>query len=280
MGKVAIVTGGTYGIGRAITLTLARRSYQVVAFGLDEPQIGSIAANGTAGTRAELDAEGLTADLLQADVSVADDVQRVVDFTVGKHGHIDALVNNAAIHPHGTILETSEELWDRVIAVNLKGMFLCTKAVLPYMIEKGGGGIVNIGSGSGWGKPNLLAYCASKGGVFGFTGALGYDHLHDHIRLNVVVPGGTLTGMTEGRAFMERSARQTVAGRTTLPQDIANAVAYLLSDEAEMVSGAILTVGCFTGQGGPIPDRSRQAAEAAPVAAGAPRSPQAGRGPW
>lgn len=255
--RAVIVTGGTYGIGRAITVTLARKGFAVVAFGLDARQIGSVAERGSVGTRAALAAEGLRADILEADVSVAADVQRVVDFTLKRHGHIFGLVNNAAIRPSGTILDTSEELWDRVIDVNLKGMFLCAKAVLPHMIAAGGGAIVNIGSGSGWGRPNLLAYCASKGGVFGLSAALAYDHLHDHIRVNVVVPGGgVITGMTETSPAIARAGRQTVTGRNTTPQDLAHAVAFLLSEEAEQISGAVLPVGCFMGQGGPVPDRA------------------------
>lgn len=250
--SVAIVTGGTYGIGRAITLTLARRGHQVVAFGLDARQIGSVAENGQAGTRDALDEAGLKADLLEADVSKPEDVQRVVDFTLGRYDRIDALVNNAAIHPSGTVLETSEEAWDRVIAVNLKGPFLCVKAVLPHMIRQGGGAIVNIASKASWGQPNLLAYSASKGGVLALSYALGYDHLHEHVRVNTVVPSGVMTGMNEGQPRMARAARQSVAGRNAYPQDIANAVAFLLSEEAEMISGAVLNVNSFAGQGGPV----------------------------
>jgi NAD(P)-dependent dehydrogenase (short-subunit alcohol dehydrogenase family) len=249
--KVAIVTGGIYGIGRAITITQASRGYNVVAFGLDNRQIGSIAEKGREGTRLELERRGFTADLLEADVSKAQDVERVVNFTINKYGRIDALVNNAAIHPSGHILNTTEELFERVMDVNLKGMFLCTKAVLPYMIKQGSGVVVNIGSGSGWGRPNLLAYSASKGGVFAFSAALAHDHLHDHIRVNVVVPGGVVvTGMSEGDPDRILRAREhTVAGRNVLPQDIANAVAFLLSDEAEQITGAVLGVGCFTSPG-------------------------------
>ncbi len=249
--KVMIVAGGTYGIGRAITITQASRGYNVVAFGLDEKQIGSVAEKGREGTRLELERLGLTADLLEADVSKAQDVKRVVDSTVSKYGRIDALVNNAAIRPSGNILDTSEELFDRVMDVNLKGMFLCTKAVLPYMIKQGKGAIVNIASASGWGRPNLLAYCASKGGVFAFSAALAHDYLHDHIRVNVVVPGGVVvTGMTEEDPDrILRAGQQTVAGRNVFPKDVANAVAFLLSDEAEQITGAILSVGCSTSPG-------------------------------
>jgi len=176
-------------------------------------QIGSAAENGREGTRAELERLGLAADLLEADVSRADDVRRVVEFTIGKYGRVDALVNNAGIHPSGTILETTEEVWGQAIDVNLKGMFLCAKAVLPILIEQGGGAIVNIGSGSGWGRGNLLAYCASKGGVFGLSAALALDHLHDHIRVNVVVPGGgVVSGMNEVRPYLGQGGSRPLPG--------------------------------------------------------------------
>ena len=250
-GKVAIVTGGTYGIGRAITCELARRGYRVVAVGLDARQIGSEAAGGAAATREALDRVGLSAEILEGDVSAAADVRRVVEFAVARHGRIDALVNNAAIHPRGTITETSEEVWDRVLDVNLKGIFLCCKAAIPEMARQGGGAIVNIGSASGWGKPNLLAYCASKGGVFGLSTALAHDHLEEHIRVNVVVPGWTGTGMTTAgetpprREPMQRGAK-TASGRANTPDDIAKAVAFLVSDDAAQISGTVLTVGCFS----------------------------------
>ena len=251
--KVVIVTGGTYGIGKGITLLLASRGCRVVAFGLDEKQLGSAAEKGSVGTRAELERQGPNADVLLADVSKASEVGKVVDFAIEKYGRIDGLVNNAAIRPYGTVLDTSEETWDRVMDVNIKGMFLATKAVLPYMIEQGGGAIVNIASGSGWGKPNRIAYCASKGAVFAFSAALAYDHVHDRIRVNAVVPGFTASGMTEGREEGRTLGGNNVAGRNVLPEDIAKTVAYLLSDDAEVVSGAVITVGCFLGQGGPIP---------------------------
>lgn len=251
-GKVAIVTGGTYGIGRAITCELARRCHRVVAVGLDARQIGSEAADGSAATREALTREGLSADLLDGDVSAAADVRRVVEFALARHGRLDVLVNNAAIHPRGTITETSEEVWDRVLDVNLKGMFLCCKAAIPEMARLGGGAIVNLGSASGWGKANLLAYCASKGGVFGLSAALAHDHLKDRIRVNVVVPGWTATGMTvaasasgDDPALRKRGAN-TVSGRANTPDDIAKAVAFLVSDDAAQISGTVLTVGCFS----------------------------------
>ncbi len=254
MPRVVIVTGGTYGIGRAITLTLAAKGWRVVAFGLEARQMGSMAQQGIAGTRKSLEAQGLSADLLEADVTKPGDVQRVVALALAEHGRIDALVNNAAIHPRGTLVNTPLEVWQRVLDVNLTGMFICAKAVLPHLLKQRRGAVVNIGSGSGWGKPDLAAYCASKGGVHAFTMALAYDHLRDHVRVNMVVPGGgTQTGMNEGIDPESRPPRGTVTGRPTMPQDIANAVSFLLSDEAEQISGTVIDVGAFANQGGPMP---------------------------
>jgi NAD(P)-dependent dehydrogenase (short-subunit alcohol dehydrogenase family) len=259
---VCIVTGGTFGIGRAITLTLARRGYRVVAFGLDSRQPSSTAENAIPSLRAELAAERHDAEVLEADVSNAADVARVVDHALGRYGRIDALVSNAAIGPLGSVLDTPEELWDRIIDVNLKGAYLSCRAVLPHMIGRGGGSIVIVGSGAGWGKPNMAAYAASKGGLFALAASLAYDHFHDHIRVNTVIPGGggIVTGMSVGRVGgdprrLDPSAPGTVAGRVATGEDLAKAVAFLLSDDAAAISGTIVDVGCFAHQGGPIPRR-------------------------
>lgn len=253
--KVAIVTGGTFGIGKAITLALARRDWRVVAFGLESRQISSVAEKAIPSLRAEL--EGRDAELLEADVSKAAEVKRVVDVALKKYGHIDALVHNAAIGPLGTVLDTEEDVWERVLAVNLTGAYLCARAVIPHMIKQGGGAIVNIGSGAGWGKPNMAAYAASKGGLFALSAAMAYDHMHDRIRVNTVVPGGggIVSGMSLGRVGgspEKLAAPETVAGRAVTPQDVANAVAFLLSDEAATISGTVIDVGCFSHQGGPV----------------------------
>ena len=261
--KSVIVTGGTYGIGRGISLGLSRRRYGVVAFGVSVRQPGSLAENATESLKSEARKLGLQLDVLEADVSKVADVQRVIEFSLHRYGVINGLVNNAAIGPLGNILETPEELWDRIIDVNLKGMYLACKAVLPNMIQHGGGSIVNIGSGAGWGKPNMLAYAASKGGVFALSASLAYDHFRDHVRVNTVVPGGggIVTGMSLGRVGgdlekLSRGGSGTVAGRSAEPSDVEAAVAFLLSDEAAAISGTVIDVGCFSHQGGPIPARS------------------------
>lgn len=249
---VTLVTGGTYGIGRAITLALAAQGHRVCACGLETRQPGSAAQRGIEGTRAALAAQGLEADLAEVDVADAQQVEGWVVAALERHGRITGLVNDAAIHPRGDVTQTDEATWDRVLAVNLKGVFLTCRAAIPAMRAAGGGAIVNIGSGSGWGKPDLAAYCASKGGVYALTMAMAWDHLSDHVRVNLVIPGGTRSGMTEAGDFpaFERLASRTVTGRVTEPQDVANAVAFLLSDAAAQISGTVLDVGCFALQGG------------------------------
>lgn len=261
MGTI-IVTGGTFGLGQSITVELARRGHQVVAFGLAQPQVSST-AQGVQSLLSELDSAGCSADVLDADVSNAADVQRVVDHTMARHGAIHGLVNNAAIGPLGTVLDTDEALFERIVAVNLKGTYLMSRAVLPHMRAAGGGAIVNIGSGAGWGKPNMAAYSASKGAIVALSAAMAYDHFHEHVRVNVAIPGGggILSGMSVGRfggdadAFQRRPAPGTAAGRPATGKDLANAVAFLLSDEAATISGTVIDVGCFAHQGGPIPPK-------------------------
>lgn len=259
---VVIVTGGTYGLGQSITVDLARRGHQVVAFGLAQPQVSST-AQGFDAVRQALDQAGCQADILEADVSSAADVQRVVDHAVARHGAIHGLVNNAAIGPLGTVLTTEESVFERIFDVNVKGTYLMSRAVLPHMVGAGGGSIVNIGSGAGYGKPNMAAYASSKGAIVALSMAMAYDHFHDRVRVNVAIPGGggIVSGMSVGRfggdvdAFTRKPAPGTAAGRPATGQDLANAVAFLLSDEAATISGTVIDVGCFAHQGGPIPPK-------------------------
>ncbi len=263
-GPVTLVTGGTFGLGEAITITLARRGHRVVAFGLGQPQVSSTAA-GFDALQAALREAGV-ADrviVLEADVSREDDVARVVQTALDAHGRIDGLVNNAAIGPLGTVLDTAPDLFSRIFDVNVKGAYLTSRAVIPVMRRQGGGAIVNIGSGAGYGKPNMAAYAASKGAVLALSTAMAYDHFHDRVRVNVAIPGGggIVSGMSVGRvggdvdAFRSRPVAGTAAGRVATGADLANAVAFLLSDEAATISGTVIDVGCFANQGGPIPAR-------------------------
>ncbi len=260
---VVIVTGGTFGLGQSITVELARRGHQVVAFGLAQPQVSST-AQGLDSLAAELEQAGCKADVLEADVSNAADVKRVVEHAVSRYGTVTGLVNNAAIGPLGTVLTTGEALFERILDVNLKGTYLMSREVIPHMARAGGGSIVNIGSGAGYGKPNMAAYSASKGGIVALTMAMAYDHFHDRVRVNVAIPGGggIVSGMSVGRfggdadAFLRKPAPGTAAGRPATGRDLANAVAFLLSDEAATISGTVLDVGCFAHQGGPVPPKN------------------------
>lgn len=253
---VIIVTGGTFGIGRAISLKLARDGHTVVAFGLESRQVSSVAENGGETLRAEAAALGLHIDTLEADVSKAADLARVVAFTLLAHGDVAGLVSNAAIGPLGTILATSEDLWQTVIDVNLKGAYLAAKAVIPHMIARGGGTIAHVGSGGGWGKPNMLAYAASKGGMFSLAAALAYDHAADGIRVNTVVPRpATLTGMSLGRIggdIRRYNPAPAAVGRIANADDCANAVAFLFTPGAGALNGAIIDAGSLPHQGGPL----------------------------
>lgn len=240
--RVAIIAGGTYGIGRAITLAFARARYAVVAFGNDAAQ--------AAGTQAALLADGLSAETLEGDVAHPADIRGAAAYAIEQHGRVDVLCNNAAIRPVGTILETEEEDWDRCFAVNVKGTFLFSRAVLPQMIAQGGGVIINTASASGYGGKAHIAYCASKGAIFAFTKSLAIDHLKDHVRVNAIVPGFTLSGMTEGFAGerIAASVERNVMGRLRRPEDIAEAVCFLASDAAATVTGATWEVGVLEGQ--------------------------------
>jgi NAD(P)-dependent dehydrogenase (short-subunit alcohol dehydrogenase family) len=259
---VTIVSGGTFGLGASIVVELARRGHRVVAFGLAARQVSSM-AEGTGEVHGALERAGLEADVLEADVADAADVAGVVAHTIERHGRIDGLVNNAAIGPLGTVLDTDEALFDRIVGVNLKGTYLMSRAVLPHLIAQGGGAIVNVGSGAGHGKPNMAVYAATKGGILALSTAMAYDHFHDHVRVNVVIPGGggIVSGMSVGRfggdveAFRRLGAPGTAAGRPASGADLAHAIAFLLSDEAATISGTVIDVGCFANQGGPVPPR-------------------------
>lgn len=262
MDKVIIVSGGTFGLGRHITLTLAERGCRVLAFGLSKPQVSSV-ASGFDLLNQDVQQAGLSdrVEVVEADVSRPEDIDRLLSHALRRFGRVDGLVNNAAVGPLGTVLTTDAATLDRVLSVNVKGPFLMSRAVIPELVRNGGGSIVNIGSGAGYGKPNMAAYAASKGALLALSAAMAYDHFHDHIRVNTVIPGGggIVSGMSLGRVggdekvLKARRAVGTVAGRSADGRDLAHAVSFLLSDEAATISGTVIDVGCFAHQGGPVP---------------------------
>jgi NAD(P)-dependent dehydrogenase (short-subunit alcohol dehydrogenase family) len=187
----------------------------------------------------------------RCDVTVEDRCAALMDAAVGRYGRLDALVNNAGWFPRATLEETTTDLWDRIHAVNLRGVFYCCKHAVPHMRAAGGGSICNIGSVNGiQGLPNLVAYSAAKGGVLTLTRTLAGALTPDRIRVNYLIPGWVVSeGEIAVRAaggMSEEDLRSSGAGlplgRHQTPQDAAYATLYLLSDEASQVTGAILNV--------------------------------------
>lgn len=236
-GRVVLVTGGTYGIGRAATLGFAAQGDRVHAFGVGE--------DATAGVMALAEKAGNPVSATTLDVTDGDGVRALVDSILQKEGRIDVLVNNAAARPTGTMETATEDDWDLAFNVNIRGMFVVTKAVLPQMLARKHGVIVNVASGSGYGRGGLVAYGASKGAVFAFTKCLAIDHAAQGIRANTVVPGFTETGMTENfpKEMLAMGAGLSVAGRVNKPEEVAEAILWLASDKSSIVSGTTIEAG-------------------------------------
>lgn len=236
-----VVSGGTAGIGLATVRLLLAQGHTVSTFGVD--------ADGVAAARRELSGHSQTWLVEQVDIADPGAVDAFVTTAADRFGVPHGLVNNAAVRRHGDIFATDEAMWDLHFEVNVKGVFLLTKPVVEMMRDAGSGSVVNLASGSGYGRPQLFAYCATKGAVMAMTKALALDVATAGIRVNAVLPGATRTEMVSGLSradqeeFERRSARNSVAGAPNDPADVARAIAWLLSDEARTVSGAVLEVG-------------------------------------
>ncbi|MSP82335.1 MAG: SDR family oxidoreductase [Alphaproteobacteria bacterium] len=237
-GKTAVVTGGNRGIGRGIVERFTADGARVFACGrsaLAEPFIG--AAKGTT--------------YRQVDVSKAADVAALFAAAKNELGRIDVLVNNAGILIERTIAEMSEAEWDQLIDINLKGVFLCSRAAIPLMAAQGGGSIINIGSISGFfADPKAAAYCASKAGVHMLTRGVALDHGREGIRCNAVCPGWIATDMLasmiqptpEGEAVRKLALAAHPLPRIGEPKDIASMAAWLASDDSAWVTGQYFTI--------------------------------------
>jgi NAD(P)-dependent dehydrogenase (short-subunit alcohol dehydrogenase family) len=241
--KVALITGGGSGIGRATALLFAQEGAAVTVADLDE----------TRGLTVALDImdRGGQANFVRCDVSQAADCQRAVEETVSSYGGLDILFNNAGIIRRSTVLETTEEEWDRVMAINVRSVFLMSKHAIPHMVAAGGGVIINTASGWGLvGGRSAVSYCASKAAVVNMTRAMALDHGGQNIRVNCICPGDTDTpmlrdearqlGVLEG-AFLADAADRPLQ-RIGTPEEIAQAVLYLASDASSFVTGAALAV--------------------------------------
>ena len=243
IGKVALVTGGASGIGRAVCLALAQAGAAVAVLDRD--------AAGAQAVAREIAGQGGQGIVVPGDVTRADDCRQAVERTVDELGGLDILVNNAGIIRRADVVATTEAEWDQVMAVNVKSIFLLSKYAVPEMARAGGGAIVNISSGWGLkGGRNAASYCASKGAVVNMTRAMALDHADLNIRVNCICPGDTDTpmlreearqlGQAEGH-FLASSAERPLR-RLGTPDDIAQAALYLASDAAAFVTGTALVV--------------------------------------
>lgn len=237
-GKVALVTGAGQGIGRAIALKLAALEADLALVDLNPATVQE--------TAAEIEKLGRRALALQADVSRKPEVDQAVQRVLEVFGRVDILVNNAGWTKYTPFLQETEEYWDRVMAVNLKGTILCSRAVLEAMIKQGGGKIINIASDAGRvGAANEAVYSACKAGVIGFTRALAREIAGHNIRVNCVSPGTTDTPLVHQMFTPEELAKRTrpiPLGRLGQPEDIAAAVAFFASDAADYITGQVLSV--------------------------------------
>ena len=239
-GKVAIVTGGSRGIGRAIAEALAGAGAAVTVAGRNRERAEEVAG--------AINSAGGKAVGVPADVSKAADVARLMQTTVERFGRLDILVNNAGISPFWKKAENlTESEWNEVIAVNLKGTFLCAQAAGHIMIPQNSGRIVNISSiGGRVALPNLVAYCAAKGGVEQLTRVLAVEWARHNILVNAIAPGYIETDLTDSLRknpkLQDSVIRQTPLGRFAKVEEVAGAVIYLASDAASYVTGQTLYI--------------------------------------
>ena len=237
-GKIAIVTGGGSGIGQATAQLFAAEGATVV-----------VADKNFASAKSVARAIGKKASALEVDVSKGPAVKDMIDGTVAQHGRIDILFNNAGYGIMGSVVDTSEDDWDALMSVNVRGVFLGCKYAIPHMIRQGGGAIVNTASTTSVsGIKDRAAYVTSKGAVAAMTRAMALDHVHQNIRINAVGPGTVETGyftrilseIEDPKAFRAALEARQPMNRLGTPDEIAKAVLFLASDEASFCTGTVL----------------------------------------
>ncbi|MHC9541624.1 MAG: 3-oxoacyl-[acyl-carrier-protein] reductase [Vulcanimicrobiota bacterium] len=236
-GQVALVTGAGRGIGRSISLELAQQGFHIALNDINEADLEKV--------KAEINKSGVEAEVYQCDVSNSADVKKMVQAVAERFKRIDVLVNNAGITRDNLLVLMKEEDWDRVITINLKSVFNCTKAVAKMMMKQKSGRIISISSVVGvMGNAGQANYAASKAGIIGFTKAMAKELASRGITVNAVAPGFIVTEMTES---ISEEARQKLAGLIPLgfrgeTSDVANAVAFLASPGSRYITGQVLHV--------------------------------------
>ncbi len=236
--KVAIVTGSARGLGAAMVRRLAQEGARVVVTDILREQAEA--------TAAALRADGLQAHCVIADITKAADVQRLVDETVATFGGVHVLVNNAGMPRDKYLVKMTEEDWELVMNVMLKGAFLVTRAVMPHLIAQGWGRVINISSRAHLGNPTQANYSAAKAGLIGMAKALAQEEGRYGITVNCVAPGFMETEMVQAlptyETIKERAINAQPIKRVGRPEDIADAVAFLASERAGFISGEVLHV--------------------------------------
>lgn len=237
-GKVAVVTGGSRGIGRAVAVALAREGAKVVI---------NFAGNVTAANSVleEITGAGGEAMLYQANVADGEAVEAMIKAALDKFGHIDILVNNAGITRDNLLARMKEEDWDAVMNTNLKGIFLCTKAVARSMMKQRSGKIINMSSVIGLtGNAGQGNYAAAKAGVIGFTKSMARELASRNIMVNAIAPGFITTDMTHVLSDEIKTglSEKIPLGRLGAPEDVANAVVFLASDAANYITGQTINI--------------------------------------
>ena len=264
-GKVAVVTGGSLGIGRACARRLGVGGAAVVLCGHDDDSVADAVG--------ELRRAGLDVQGRRADVRSAAEVEGLVRLAVESYGGVDVLVNSAGIQRYGDVVDTPEEVWDEVLAVNLKGAYLAAKHCVPEMRRRGGGAIVNIASVQAFASQNgVAAYAASKGGVVALSRSMAVDHAAEGIRVTAVCPGSVDTPMLRWAADRfrgERGVDEVVAdwgrlhplGRIISAEEVAELVAFLASDRAAAITGGEVRIdgGLLARIGVVLPDAASEA---------------------
>ncbi|OZE79174.1 3-oxoacyl-ACP reductase [Rhodococcus sp. 15-649-1-2] len=241
LGRKAVVTGGASGIGFASAMRFAQEGSEVAIWDIDKSRVEECVES--------IRATGATAHGFEVDISDTESVEAAATATIDTLGSVTVIMNNAGVlDDYATVLDTDDALWDRTFGVNLKGMFLVTRALLPSMLSAGGGSIVNTASVAAFiAGGGGIAYTSSKHGVIGFTKQMSFDYAKQGVRVNAIAPGAVETGMTKDILNDEdlpvvAALRSAPAGRHAQPSELANVALFLASEEASFIHGAIYLV--------------------------------------